>query len=218
VTAWRDTPISIADDLFLVALDERTGRIRLHPRALSFGLAAALLAELALLDHISFSAGQIKVPSGSATPAAAHHARMCEQLAAEPDHPVSTWLSFFAQTAPDVVSARLVVRGFLTKEASRGLLRSKDVYMATDGSALAWRALRLANIIAKRDVRTWEDGMLVALLDATGMASQVLWHGATGDLENLQDIVVGVSADPFFQVLVTQVSALIAAGVMTQRK
>jgi Golgi phosphoprotein 3 GPP34 len=219
VTAWRDTPVSIADDLFLVALDERTGRIRLHPRALGLGLAAALLAELALLDHVTYApSGQIKVSSGMATPAAVHHARMCDQLAAEPDHPVPTWLSYFAQTAPDVVAARLVARGFLRKEASRGILRSKEAYLATDGSALAWRTLRMANIIGKRDVRNWEDGVLVTLLDATGLVDHVLWHGSTGDLENLRDIVAGVNADPFFQVLSTQVSALIAAGVMTQRK
>jgi hypothetical protein len=218
VTAWRDTPISIADDLFLVALDERTGRLRLHPRALGLGLAGALLAELSLLDYTSYADGRIKVASGGATPAAVHHAVMCQQVAAEPEHPVPTWLAFFAQTAPDIVASRLVARGFLQKEASRGLLRSKEAYLATDGAALAWRSLRLANIVAKRDIRSWEDGVLVALLDSTGLASQVLWNGAAGDLQNLQDIVVSVCADTYFEVLITQVSALIAAGVMTQRR
>jgi hypothetical protein len=218
VTAWRDDPISIAEDLFLVALDERTGRTRLHPRALSLGLAAALLAELALPEHISFSEGQIKVPSGAALPEAPYHVRIVEQLAAEPDHPVSTWLEFFAQSAAESVAARLVARGFLTRGTTRGLLRSKDAYLATDESALAWRTLRLANLIGKRDVRNWDDGVLVSLLQATGLAEAVLWHGAPGDLENLRDIVTSVSADPFFHVLIAQVSALIAAGVMTQRR
>jgi len=218
VTAWRDTPISIADDLFLVALDERTGRIRLHPRALSLGLAGALLAELALLEHIFYSDGRIKVPSNVARPALPHHAVIVDQLAAEPQHPVSTWLEFFAQSAPDVVAAGLVARGFLRKEISRGLMRIKETYMASDESALAWRTLRLVNIIGKRDVRSWEDGILISLLDSTALSSDVLWHGAAGDLENLQDIVTSVSADPFFHVLITQVSALIAAGVMTQRR
>ncbi|HEY1486536.1 MAG TPA: GPP34 family phosphoprotein [Micromonosporaceae bacterium] len=218
MSAWRDAPISIADDLFLVALDERTGRVRLHHHALSLGLAAALLAELTLLDHVGYADGKIKVPSGDNAAVTAHHRTMVDQIAAEPDHPVPIWLSFFAQTAPDVVAARLVARGFLRKEASRGLLRTKEAYFGTDESALAWRTLRLANVISRRDVRNWEDGMLVALLDATGLAEHVLWHGSPDDIGNLRDIVAGVSEDPFLGVLVAQVSALIAAGVMTQRK
>ncbi|HEY2792288.1 MAG TPA: GPP34 family phosphoprotein [Micromonosporaceae bacterium] len=218
MSAWRDAPISIADDLFLVALDERSGRLRLHHHALSIGLAAALLTELTLLDHITFGDDRIKVPSGVALPVTAHHRTMVDQMAAEPDHPVAIWLSFFAQTAPDVIAARLVARGFLRKETSRGLLRTKDAYLGTDESALAWRTLRLANLISRRDVRNWEDGMLVALLDATGLSEHVLWHGAVGDLENLRDIVRSVSEDPFLGYLLAQVSALIAAGVMTQRK
>ena len=218
MTAWRDTPISIADDLFLVALDERTGRIRLHPRAFSLGLAGALLAELGLLEHIFYADGRIEVAANAGRPALPHHAVMVDQLAAEPQHPVSTWLEFFAQSAPDVVAADLVARGLLRKEVSRGLIRLKETYMASDESALAWRTLRLVNIIGKRDVRSWEDGILISLLDSTALSGDVLWHGAAGDLENLQDIVTSVSADPFFHVLITQVSALIAAGVMTQRR
>lgn len=218
MTAWRDVPISIADDLFLVALDERTGKPRLHPRALSIGLAGALLAELNLLDHIVFMGGQIKVPSGANVPVAVHHRQMVDQLAAEPEHPIPTWLAFFAQTAPDVVGARLVARGFLRSETARGVLRTKQTYVSTDESALTWRTLRLANIIAKRDVRSWEDGFLVGLLDATGLVDHVMWHGSQEDLGNVPDIVESVAADPFFHALLSHVSALIAAGVITQRK
>lgn len=218
MTPWRDASLSIADDLFLVAVDERTGRIRLHQRALALGLAGGLLAELGLGSHIQFGSGQLTVPPTAASPTADHHRRMRDQIAAEPQHSLSTWLSFFAQTAPDVVSERLVKRGFLDRESSRGLLRTKETYRSTDDSALAWRTLRLANIIAQRDIRNWEDGVLVGLLDATGLADHVLWHGAPGDMENLRDIVTGVGEDPFFHALITGVSALVASGVMTQRR
>lgn len=218
MTAWRDLPISIAEDFFLVALDERGGRPRLHPRALGLGLAAGLIAELALLDHVTLVSGQIKVPTGQAPPTQPHHARMCDQMAAEPDHPVPTWLQFFAQTAPDIVAERLIARGFLRLDTTRGILRVKAAYVPTDGSALAWRSLRLANMIAKHDVRTWEDGVLIGLLSATGLADPVLWHGSTADQDNLHAIVARLATDPFLHLLITQVSALIAAGVMTQRK
>jgi Golgi phosphoprotein 3 (GPP34) len=218
VTAWRDVPISIADDLFLLALDDRTGQPRLQPKVLSLGLAGALLAELNLLDHITFTNGQIKVPSGANLPLAAHHRQMCDQLVAEPDHPIATWLSFFAQSSMDVIGGRLVARGFLRLETSRSVLRSKQSYQATDESGLAWRTFRVATLIAKRDIRNWEDGLLVGLLAATGLVDHVMQHGPPEELRNVPDIVESVSADPFFRTLLTQVSALVATALAAQRK
>ena len=36
-----------------------------------------------------------------------------------------------------------------------------------------------------------DDATLVALLDATGLAEHVLWHGSPDDIGNLRDIVAG---------------------------
>src|SRR5207302_8432860 len=40
----------VADDLYLLAHDDRTGKPLLHPRPLGIGLAGGLLAELILAD------------------------------------------------------------------------------------------------------------------------------------------------------------------------
>lgn len=127
-------------------------------------------------------------------------------------------VGFFAQTATEAVGDRLVGRGFLRTETTRGLLRSKDFHVPTDLVAVAWRSLRVAQVIAKRDVRTWEDLALVGLLSATGLAALVLWNADPGDQENLRTIVAGLAEEASLHALITQVEALIAAAVLAQRK
>jgi len=218
VSVWRDEPLSIADDLFLISLDERTGRTRLHQRALSVGVAGGLVAELVLHGLIRWDGTRFAVTRTGAAPPRQHHEAMLAQIAAEPQHELTVWLAFFAQTAADTVADSLVERGFLTAQTSRVLVRTRTSWQATDTSALAWRSLRLANLIAKRDVRNWQDGVLVALVAATGLSDHVLWHGSPADATSLREIVAGVAEDPFFHQLTAQVSAQIAAGVITQRK
>src|SRR5262249_35246607 len=113
--------------------------------------------------------------------------RMCSVIASEPDHPLPTWLSFFAQTAAEDVAASLVRRGLLQPEG-RGVLRSKVVYSATDATSHAWRSLRLVRVIRDRDVQTWGDLMLVALLVATGLGEEVLAHGTAEDRASLRAV------------------------------
>jgi hypothetical protein len=47
--------LRLADDLFLIALDDRTGRFRIEAGALGLGLGAAMLAELYLAGNIAIS-------------------------------------------------------------------------------------------------------------------------------------------------------------------
>ena len=41
---------ALADDFYLIGLDDRTSRPRLHAKAMSLGTAAALLSELVLAN------------------------------------------------------------------------------------------------------------------------------------------------------------------------
>ena len=47
----------LADQYFLIAHEDRTGRSRLHPRATGLGLAAALLGELMLEGRLRIVEG-----------------------------------------------------------------------------------------------------------------------------------------------------------------
>jgi hypothetical protein len=103
----------LADDLYLIAHHERTGRPLLAPRAVGLGLAGALLGELILADAISLTADQVTVTG--LIPDDGLAAALAGQVAAEPQlRPVGDWLAFLAHTAPAGVAGRLEQAGYLT--------------------------------------------------------------------------------------------------------
>ena len=53
----------LADQFYLIAHEDRTGRSRLHPRATGLGLAAGLVGELLLLDRVRVNGGEVTVMS-----------------------------------------------------------------------------------------------------------------------------------------------------------
>jgi len=118
----------IADDLYLMAHDENTGRPLIGPRLLGTGLAAALLAELMLAGGLVLhdgSAGDVTVTSGTVV---ARRAEITDDLArhihqvvaVEPRlHPVQVWLEFLASDAAQNVAFRLGRAGYLEQAPSR---------------------------------------------------------------------------------------------------
>jgi Golgi phosphoprotein 3 (GPP34) len=104
----------VADDLYLMAHDDRTGRPRLQPRALGIGLAGALLAELMLAGWIGLRRdGTVVIVPGLAQDTMARHA-LLKQVADEPGpQPVQAWLRFLARGAARDVALRLEQAGYL---------------------------------------------------------------------------------------------------------
>jgi hypothetical protein len=103
----------VADDLYLLAHDDRTGRPLLAPRALGIGLAGALLAELMLGGSISLRRDG-SVAAHRSWPADDLARRVRDQVAAEREpHPLREWLLFFARTAAGDVAWRLEQAGYL---------------------------------------------------------------------------------------------------------
>jgi hypothetical protein len=109
----------LADDLCLMAHDERTGRLVLSARAAGLGLAGALLAELVLAGCAHVTGGQLTA-TGAAPPGDGLAASVLGVLASEqPPRPVADWLAFLARTAPADVAARLAQAGYLLPVAAR---------------------------------------------------------------------------------------------------
>ena len=70
-THVKESSMLIAEQLLLIALDPRTGRIPLGTKSyLKVGLAGALLAELALDGHLELNAGRVRVTPTSVHPPA----------------------------------------------------------------------------------------------------------------------------------------------------
>ncbi len=118
----------IADDLYLMAHDENTGRPLIGPRLLGTGLAAALLAELMLAGGLVLhdgGAGGLTLNgeivmvcrAGIADDLATH---VHQVVAAEPQlHPVRVWLEFLACDAARNVAFRLGQAGYLEQAPRR---------------------------------------------------------------------------------------------------
>ena len=104
----------VADDLYLIAHGDRTGRPRLQPRALGIGLAGALLAELMLAGWIGLRRdGAVVIVAGAAQDTVMRHA-LLKQIADEPGpQPVQAWLRFLAHGAARDVALRLEQAGYL---------------------------------------------------------------------------------------------------------
>jgi len=110
----------VADDLYLMAHDDRTGKPLLPPRPLGTGLAGALLAELMLARCIGLRSDTAVVIGQDVPRAAVAGHVLLKQIADEPSPlPVRTWLGFLSQTAARDVALRLEQAGYLTRVRSR---------------------------------------------------------------------------------------------------
>ncbi len=110
----------VADDLYLLAHHERTGRPHLQPRAVGLGLAAALLAELVLPGAVRVWRGLVIPGSGPPPPDALAHTVLCAVTGEREHHPVRDWLLFLACTAAEDVASRLGEVGLLTRARTAG--------------------------------------------------------------------------------------------------
>lgn len=103
----------VADDLYLLGHDDRSGKPLLQPRALGTGLAGALLTELMLTGWIGLRHDSAIVITRDAPQSAAGHP-LLKQIAEEPGpQPVPSWLRFLARSAARDVAVRLEEAGYL---------------------------------------------------------------------------------------------------------
>jgi len=109
----------VADDLYLMAHHELTGRPFVQPRALGTGLAGGLLAELMLGASIGLGPDGA-VLSSRTWPADELARQVRDQIAAEHEpRLVRDWLLFLARTAADDVAQRLARSGYVTRVGRR---------------------------------------------------------------------------------------------------
>ena len=111
----------VADDLYLLAHDDRTGRPLLPPRPLGTGLAGALLAELMLARLIGLRLRHRGRDRPDVPPAAVQGHVLLKLIADEPGPlPVRAWLGFLGRTAARDVALRLEQAGYLDARPQPG--------------------------------------------------------------------------------------------------
>ncbi|GGO07758.1 hypothetical protein GCM10011574_21570 [Microbispora bryophytorum] len=147
----------------------------LHSRLTGLALAGGVLGELMLAERVALdiasnperlyaTAGEIA--GDPLTRAVLGH------IVAEPHHPISTWLLFFARTLYADVTARMIAAKLL-KPPVRHLLKQQPPAPA-DMNRAAWPLARLNLAIQRRKAPVDRDCVLLGLLVAAGCAQRVL--------------------------------------------
>lgn len=209
----------LADELFLMAHDDVSGRPRLAERLLGLGLAGALLGELALEEWIDLRAGGVFVTerAGRApAPSDALTSRALQYLLAE-QHPVRTWLAFFAQTAHDDVAERLVAAGLVARQSRRRPWQAGG-WAPTSANAAALPAAQLVTQLIRGRPLSEQQTVMVGLLRATGLDQTVLWEARQSAPEAVRHLGEAVAAlKPSLTELISQTEAAVGAAVASHR-
>jgi hypothetical protein len=209
----------LADEFFLIAHDDASGRPRLADRLLGLGLAAALLGELALGEWIELRAGAVALTGregGAAPPGEEPAARMFEYLRAE-QHPARTWLAFFARTARDDVAGRLAEAGLITRQARRRPWQAGG-WAPISANAAALPAAQLVTQLIRGRALSEQQTVLVGLLRATGLDQAVLWEARHSSPDAVRHVGEAMAAlKPSLTELIGQAEAAVGAAIASHR-
>jgi len=172
----------LGDDLWLLAHNDVTGRPYIPPRPLGLGLAAALLAELALDGALIVAGEQITLTARHRPPGDELARQALGLLTRErEEHPVRDWLAYLGRTAPGDVAARLAAAGYLTR-AGRLLPWRPPRWVPADRDAAFAPVLRARAALDGTRPLTVHAGALTGLAGACGLgfrlAEYAPAHGA----------------------------------------
>ena len=202
----------VADDLWLMAHHEVSGKPFLQPRPLGIGLAAALLGELILAGGVVLGRDGTVVACG-ARPGEDLARQLQDQVAAEPErHPVPDWLLFLAQTAAERVARRLEQAGYVTLAGRRPWRAGRWVPADPD-----WAFAPLIRACSALDpVRPFDagHGALAGLAVACGLGFRLAQYLTPAGLG--LDQTAG-RLDPGLRELIAQVQAAVDGAVLSHR-
>lgn len=204
----------LADDLYLVAHHEITGKPHLQPRALGLGLAGGLLGELLLAGAIRLGSGLVVIGDG-APPGEELSRSVLHQIAGErEDLPARDWLLFLARTAPQVIARRLAQAGYLTPATARRFSRSPRWVPADPDCAFA-PLVRVKAALNTRGPAAAQSLLLGGLAAACGLGHQLSLYLPPGAGRHLDHAARYL--DPSLQELIAQTKAVVDSALLTHR-
>lgn len=171
MNSYQGGPGRLADDLFLIAHDDYSGKAAATPRTLDPALAGALLGELALDGRIAVANGQVHVVDGRP-----RHEPVADRVLGEivhrgNGHAVRAWVRFLTPRARRQIGDRLVSAGTVHRERVRQLnLRTTVRWPGRDRNRAAVPRAVLTTILERSaeplDTRM---AMLAALVRSGGL-------------------------------------------------
>jgi Golgi phosphoprotein 3 (GPP34) len=203
----------LADDLWLLAHDDATGRPCIQPRPLGLGLAGGLLAELALAGAVSVHRDDIAPVLVRRPPGDDLLSRVLGLLGREPDfHPVSDWLAYLGRSAAADVARRLEASGYLVP--ARGWFRGGR-WRPVDRDSAFSPVLRVRAVLDAAQPLTAPGVVLAGLADACGLGFRLAQYTPARTIRPLHDAVAQL--DPGLYDLVTHTKAAVDSAVLAHR-
>jgi hypothetical protein len=204
----------LADDFFFAAHDDVSGRIRLTPRAVGYGLAAALLGELLLFRKITLQRDEVVVIDRRPVHDALVNAVLDDVVREPQTRPARDWLRYFGRNSYDWVAQRMMREGMVrigeTKRFRRG-----SAYRPVDLNCAAWPIVRVAQKLARREPIVLPDIVLAGLIGATGL-DRYLRTEAVTEINEYLEYLTGQLPRPL-RVLVAETEAAIGDAVLHHR-
>ncbi len=162
-------PLTFTEEIVLLALDDQSGAaLHLPVTALSYGLAGAVLADLAVAGKIDTDAARLTILDPSPTGDPLLDPWLALIAAENKVHSVAYWLSVLSDRRAEIESPaldRLLARGILRRQDKKilwviGLRR----YPTIDGHERTEVRTRLGQLILGEDLPDPRDAMLISLL------------------------------------------------------
>ena len=177
--------LPLADNLFLILHNRRSGRCHLKHVVVGLGLAGALLGELVLTGTITINGCTVEVRTDRA-PRDRLASQVHQALRQAGEEPwVSDCLHALGSTAPDSVAERLVEAGHL--RARSRLLSARPRYLPVEVATTMWPATQLVADPSGRYPASTEDTVLAGLLLAIGQSRTRLRATHHKDLDRRLD-------------------------------
>jgi hypothetical protein len=171
-------PLTFTEEIVLLALDDQTGaQLPLPVTALSYGLAGAVLADLAVAGKIDTDEKKLVVLDATPTGDPLLDPWLALIAADKTAYPVAHWLSVLADRQREIEQPaleRLIDRGILKRQDKKilwviGLRR----YPTVDGHERTEVRTRLGQLILGEDLPDPRDAILISLLRGCRLTDQI---------------------------------------------
>jgi len=166
----------LADELFLIAHDDVTGKPRVPDRTVGRGLAAAMLADLAFVGAVTVAATG-NVVTGTAAPGAVDPwgRTVLRWIETDTPDPPAAWIDRLAGHTYRSVADRLTAAGVVRPRTVRRWWWRRDTgYPAVDTNVAAWPWARLSMRVRRHTRLSPHDSTLARLCVATGLGGHIL--------------------------------------------
>jgi hypothetical protein len=205
----------IADDLYLVAHNDVTGKPYIQSRPLGLGLAGGLLTELVLAEAISVSGDEISWVASGRPPRDVLAAHVLEMVAGEREaHPVRDWLAYLARTASVDVASRLEAAGYLAS-AGRWFPWRPARWVPVDRDSAFAPVLRVRAALDPARPVSVEGAVLAGLAEACGLGFRLAQYAPAHGARLVEHVAVDL--DPSLCDLIAQTKAAVDSAVLAHR-